>query len=403
MMALLLKKQNFTQFSMKVSFISLHLGNLSTLWGGFNGMKKVIPAVLAGGLVMTAGGTAFAATGSDILNSGSKYLGAKYVYGAPIGSTNSFDCSSFTATVFKKYGINLPRVAADQANVGDEVDKNHLKVGDLLFFDTDYNGVINHVGIYAGNGQMIDAENTYGVHFTNPFSSYWGPRFVKAMRILGTDADTSDATASNQGPATETSYTPTKTNHTTGKDYTVQSGDSLWAIATDNNTTIAALKSMNHLASDIIYPGEVLHLSTGSDMATSNPAPKPVQVSDSVKKSQSTATTYTVKAGDSLWAIGIKYDMSISDLKSLNHLKSDVIYPGQSLTISGNAASTAPAKAVQSAVQNNSVASSDYKVVGGDSLWEIATLHGTSVNKLMKANNLSSTIIYPGQNLIIPN
>lgn len=358
-------------------------------------MKKTIPLVLASGIMMTASGTAFAATGSDVINAGSKYLGIPYSYGAPVGSTTAFDCSSFTVTIFKKYGINLPRVAADQANVGVQVDKSQLQVGDLLFFDTNHDGVINHVGVYSGNGQMLDAENTYGVHFTNPFSSYWGPRFVKAMRVLNVNNGTASSGASN--------ITDTSNSNAASNSYTVISGDSLWGIASQNNLSVAVLKSLNHLSSDVIHPGEVLQLSANSSVPSSAPKVTPVSltVSQPVQSSPATASSYNVKSGDSLWGIANNYNLSVAQLKNLNHLKSDVIYPGQVLTVSSNAPSSSTA-AVQP-VTETSPSSSSYKVASGDSLWEIATLHDITVNKLMKTNNLSSTIIYPGQNLVIPN
>jgi peptidoglycan endopeptidase LytE len=119
-----------------------------------------------------------------IIQIGEKYLGAKYLYGASPSRTDAFDCSSFTMRVFGEAGISLPRSSAAQSQVGTPVPFNQLQKGDLIFFDTDFNGTINHVGIYAGNGQMLNASTSKGVSYTWIGSSYWKERFVKAVRVI---------------------------------------------------------------------------------------------------------------------------------------------------------------------------------------------------------------------------
>ncbi|MBT2645379.1 LysM peptidoglycan-binding domain-containing protein [Bacillus sp. ISL-34] len=120
----------------------------------------------------------------QVLAAGAKYLGAKYVYGASTSRTDVFDCSSFTLRAFKSAGISLPRNSVAQSHVGTSVSSKSLQKGDLVFFDTNNDGVINHVGIYAGNGQMLNASTSKGVSYANINSSYWGPSFVKAVRVL---------------------------------------------------------------------------------------------------------------------------------------------------------------------------------------------------------------------------
>ncbi|EZP78132.1 NLP/P60 protein [Parageobacillus genomosp. 1] len=119
-----------------------------------------------------------------VIQIGEKYLGAKYLYGASPSRTDAFDCSSFTMRVFGEAGISLPRSSTAQSQAGTPVSFNQLQKGDLIFFDTDFNGVINHVGIYAGNGQMLNASTSKGVSYTSIGSSYWKERFVKAVRVI---------------------------------------------------------------------------------------------------------------------------------------------------------------------------------------------------------------------------
>lgn len=113
-----------------------------------------------------------------------QYLGVSYKYGSSTSTHSSFDCSSFTYTVFKQAGIALPRTSSSQANAGVPVSLSRLQKGDLVFFDTDFNGTINHVGIYTGGGRMINASSSKGISYANIDRHYWAPRLVKAARLL---------------------------------------------------------------------------------------------------------------------------------------------------------------------------------------------------------------------------
>ncbi|WP_258311550.1 LysM peptidoglycan-binding domain-containing protein [Terrilactibacillus laevilacticus] len=367
-------------------------------------MKKIIiPAILAGGIVLAGNSQSFAASGQEIIQFGEKFLGTPYVYGALVGVTNSFDCSSFTKTVFANFGINLPRVSSQQALVGQPVSKSNLQVGDLIFFDTDQNGSINHVGIYAGNGKMIDAEETYGVHLTNVFSSYWSKAYVTSRRVLNTNSSgPSNMTYHPQNTNTSSnsnSNSNSATSSSSNGSYIVKSGDSLWKISQQYGVSISTLKSLNHLTSDIIHIGQKLTISGATQKAQQPSVNKPKTTTTSTSSTTRSSTgTYRVSSGDSLWKIANKYKTTVSTLKSLNKLKSDMIYPGQTLKVNGSV------KAEVNKVTSTSPSSKSgtYKVKSGDSLWDIATLHDVTVNKLMKANHLSSIIIYPGQTLSIP-
>ncbi|WP_179884875.1 peptidoglycan endopeptidase [Bacillus sp. AFS015802] len=111
-------------------------------------------------------------------------------------------------------------------------------------------------------------------------------------------------------------------NSTEAASYRVQSGDSLSVIAYKYDTSVSNLKSWNNLSSDLIYVNQVLEVSAPSS---------------------STAKTYTVQSGDYLSKIGAKFDVYVAELKSWNNLTSDVIYPGQTLIVSSGGTTTTPA------------------------------------------------------------
>ncbi|HAC5813722.1 TPA_asm: 1,4-beta-N-acetylmuramoylhydrolase [Listeria monocytogenes] len=137
---------------------------------------------------------------------------------------------------------------------------------------------------------------------------------------------TSNTNTSKPSTNTNTSKLSTNTN-TNAKVYTVAKGDSLWRIANNNKVTIANLKAWNNLKSDFIYPGQKLKVSAGSTTNTNTAKPS------TNNPSNSTVKTYTVKKGDSLWAISRQYKTTVDNIKAWNKLTSNMIHVGQKLTI----------------------------------------------------------------------
>ena len=179
---------------------------------------------------------------------------------------------------------------------------------------------------------------------------------------------------------------------TTGSTYTVNSGDSLWAIANKNNVSVANLKAWNNLSSDTIHIGQKLTIKGG----TATPAPNPGTGSTTGNTGGTTAgSTYTVKSGDSLWMIANKNNVSVANLKSWNKLSSDVIFVGQKLVLKAGGSTT------NTNTNTNPTSNKTYKVISGDSLWVIANKNGTTVANLKAWNNLKSDVILVGQTLIV--
>lgn len=177
--------------------------------------------------------------------------------------------------------------------------------------------------------------------------------------------------------------TPPQPPVTGNNTYTVKAGDTLWDIAQSqlgNGSRYKEIMTLNGLTSDVIQPGQVLKLPTGNDNTGSG-----------------SVSTYTVKAGDTLWDIaqsqlgnGSRY----KEIMVLNGLASDVIQPGQVLKLpTGSASNT------------GSSSTKTYTVKTGDTLWDIAQNllgNGARYKEIVSLNNLHSSIIYPGQVLKIP-
>lgn len=107
------------------------------------------------------------------------------------------------------------------------------------------------------------------------------------------------------------------------------------------------------------------------------------------------AASYKVQKGDSLWKIASKYDTSVSELRKINNLKSDLIFPNQVLQTSGSSSSTNKPNTSSS----SSSSASTYTVKSGDTLSGIAAKHKISLSNLKKWNNISGYLIYPGDKL----
>ncbi len=99
------------------------------------------------------------ASASDVVSIAMRYLGIAYRYG---GTTpRGFDCSGFTQYVFRQVGISLPRTAQQQLQATTRISRSQARAGDLVFYVN--GGYSGHVGIYLGNGKMIDSPRTGSV------------------------------------------------------------------------------------------------------------------------------------------------------------------------------------------------------------------------------------------------
>lgn len=183
---------------------------------------------------------------------------------------------------------------------------------------------------------------------------------------------------------TNTPYTP---EQLTGDFYVVKKGDTIYKIANQFNIPISEIKRINNLTSDLLNIGQILYLKEST--------------------LPNNYFTYTVKKGDSLWKIAQENNTSIDDIKRINNLTSNNLIVGQQLliplsvkepdnsitqpTLPTGPSSTTP---VESYII--------YEVKKGDSLWKIANNNNTTVNDLIKLNNLSNLTLQIGDKIKIP-
>jgi cell wall-associated NlpC family hydrolase len=105
-------------------------------------------------------------------------VGKRYSYGAT--GPNSYDCSGLTMRAWGAAGVSLPHSSGAQMGSGARVSESDLEPGDLVF----YYSPVSHVGMYIGNGLMINAPTTGDVVREMPvFSGFWGAHYAGGGRV----------------------------------------------------------------------------------------------------------------------------------------------------------------------------------------------------------------------------
>ncbi len=124
-----------------------------------------------------------AVTGQAVVDYAMRYLGLRYVSGGYSLSTGT-DCSGFTKLIYKEFGVTLSRAVRAQASNGTYVSKSNLQKGDLVFYGYG-NGVVRHVGIYIGNGQVLHESNPRDGVKINSVNMM---QYITARRVINSTA-----------------------------------------------------------------------------------------------------------------------------------------------------------------------------------------------------------------------
>ena len=249
---------------------------------------------------------------------------------------------------------NIETIVIKYGNVDKSAEAEDLKNNYKTYADAVVKTLANYQGI------SYDGENVYIVKKGDSLYSIASKFNTTVSEIKETNNLKSNSLSIGQKLIIPTSKVDK--NQT----YIVQRGDSLYLIANKFNTTVENLKEINNLKSNLLQIGQKLIIS-GTSSTTDN--------------------LYTVKKGDSLYQIALKFNTTVNDIKRLNNLTSNSLSIGQQLKIP------------------KLTETSDYiiyTVKRGDSLYQIALTYDTSVNDIKRLNNLTSNLLSIGQQLKIP-
>lgn len=215
--------------------------------------------------------------------------------------------------------------------------------------------------------------------------------------VEDTGKEEATPTLPEETPEVKPDETPEETPEETQKvTYTVKSGDTLSHIAVRYKTTVAKLREENNIKGSLILVGQKLTIP--GQKASSKPSKPNVPSKPATKPSTGTTTkdvTHSVKRGDTLSHIARQYKTSVSAIKSLNNLKSDLILVGQRLKVSSTTSNGSTSKPTTSKPST----SKTITVKRGDTLSHIAKRNGTSVARLKQLNGLKSDLIFINQKL----
>lgn len=214
---------------------------------------------------------------------------------------------------------------------------------------------------YAGGKYVAPAGSNY--YTVKSGDSLWS--ISRKFGITVDELKSANNLSSNLLSVGQNLIIPGKETQTTGDEYVVKKGDTLYSIARKYNTSVDNLKSINNITTDSLAIGQIIKLPSTSSTASD---------------------TYIVKKGDSLYSIARTYNTSVDKLKEINNLTSNALAIGQVLKLPSSNASE---KVV-------------YTVKKGDSLYSIAREYGTTVDAIKKLNNITSNTLSIGQKLLLP-
>lgn len=209
------------------------------------------------------------------------------------------------------------------------------------------------------------------------------------------------------------------TVHAQSRTHVVQPGENLFRIGLRYGVTVEALMRLNGLTSIYIYVGQTLLIPDTNAPAAPSPAAQPAPPAASTQPTSTDPVYHIVQPGETLFTIGLRYNMPWTKIAAANNIIGDRVYVGQRLVIPGGdapaaaqppapaptAEPTTPPAEPQPAATEAAAPASDHLihiVQRGETLFTIGVKYNLKWTTIMAANNLPNDRIYVGQQLTIP-
>ena len=250
-------------------------------------------------------------------------------------------------------------------STGDDV--LQLKNNSEELADAVVGAVVNYIG-----GTYSPSVGTY--YTVKSGDSLWS--IAKKYGVTVNELKEANNLSSNTLSIGQTLRIPIENEDSSSSTYVVKSGDNLYSIARQFNTTVDAIKTLNNLTTNTLLVGQRLTI--------------PGEVEEDTTTDVD-YINYIVKSGDSLYAIARNYGITVNQIKEFNDLTSNNLSVGQTLRI--------PVAVDQ---EITVTPYTEYTVKRGDNLYSIARAYGTTQQEIMNLNNLTNNLLSIGQILKIP-
>ncbi len=257
-----------------------------------------------------------------------------------------FNAAVIIASNPEKYGFRVPEMEKDYEAVSVPPRKSLAEIANLL--DIGYKEISRYnpslVGLSTPPGKSYELKVPKGY----------------AEKLLA---------VKNEIETLKNIQTPFRTRPTR---YTVRPDDSLWKIARKFGTSVEKLKYANRLSGSIIRPGQRLNIPTRTNVIY---------------------VKHKIRPGENIYILARRYGTSIDEIKRANNIKGSLIIAGKTLSI--------PQKLSYGSAQRDVPRKMKHKIIPGDTLSELALRYRVSVSQIKRWNNMSSTTLIAGRNLVI--